>query len=106
MASALEQKARQVVDSLADRPGLMFEILRLVADEYEVVGPWETSGQSHVRFTVNRMVIAEVLLTPPSANPGGWQWQTTDGTAGSEATAQEAMDAADAVLHGQGVLLG
>lgn len=34
-------KARQIVVSLEKRPALLFEVLYILSDEYEVLGPWE-----------------------------------------------------------------
>ena len=87
-SKALIAKARQVVNSLADRPGLMFEVLRIVADEYDVAGPWENHNVLHLRKGPTGETLAKVF---PEDSKGNWRWQfLPDDLTGAQETGVEA----------------
>lgn len=62
----LRQQARQVLQSLEAKPGLFFEILRLVEEEFLVAGPWvETDPETAwTRYTATGDMIGRVSLFP------------------------------------------
>ena len=98
----LEDQARRVVASLEERPGLFYEILRIVAEEYEVVGPWVEEDLGWARRGVRGGLI---VCATPAGGSSDWSWEIEDGPGGRSATVGEAKAAADEVLKESGCLL-
>ena len=99
----MERRAREVIDRLEGRPGLFYEILRVVAAEYEVVGPWVRETGGWARRDPRGELIAGVT---PSPSDVAWDWEVRDGPGGVEAESEDAKAAADRVLRESGCLLG
>jgi hypothetical protein len=97
----MADKARQVVQQLSSKPGLFYEVLRIVADEYEVASPWvELSSGSWIRQSVGRETIATVV---PLMN--GKYRATSEGQNDDGATLDGAKALADQRLRDAGWML-
>jgi hypothetical protein len=90
--SKTEEQARKIIGSLESKPGLLFEILRIVTDEgYSMIlGPWvpiedKKSGEFYYeRRNVEGESIGMAARVPN--DPHKWQWQTQGGKSGNTLT--------------------
>lgn len=111
--SGMREAARKVVQSLESKPGLFYEVMRIVRDEYEVMGPWVDSpdGRESERHDVRDLPVAKVTYQA-SADRYDWAIQsfepmsgTTVDESGSSISLAEAKAAADGILQDMGYLL-
>jgi len=105
---SLRDAARKVVQSLESKPGLFYEVLRIVRDEFEVLGPWEDSpdGRESSRYDIDGGSLS-VISYQVSADR--YDWQVVVGglclKAGSCNSLDEAKVAVDRELRDLGYLL-
>lgn len=105
--SALEQQARKILASLVAKPGLMYEILSIVADEYDVASPWFELESSKGIYFERRDPEQEsiAMVAPIPGNDDKWQWQVKNGASGRTDDHTTAFVAADQELRRLGWLL-
>jgi len=108
---SLRDAARKVVQSLESRPGLFYEVLLIVRDEYEVAGPWEDSAdgrESERRDTRGGTLAVVSYMAVNDRYDWGVSFSGGVGTVdehGSCDSLDEAKVEADGVLRGCGYLL-
>jgi len=100
----IEAKARKIIQSLEAKPALFYEILRIVADEFVIVGPWEhDGGQSWVRRDPSGESIA--IVEPFAGKGPDWAWRISTDTAHGFPSADGAKDAVDTLMVKLGYVL-
>ena len=89
--SKLEDQARKIIGSLETKPGLLFEILRIVGDEYMVLGPWVATEDKNGDFYYERRTAdgeSMGMVARVPNDPHKWQWQAKGGKSGNTLTGQ------------------
>jgi hypothetical protein len=101
----IEAKARKIIQSLEAKPALFYEILRLVEDEFVIVGPWEhDGGMSWMRHSADRERLA--VVEPFGGGSGAeWVWRMAAETKRGFLNADKAKDAVDAHMKKLGYIL-
>lgn len=104
---SVRDQARRVLASLEAKPDLLFEVLRLVYDEFLVAGPWEQTGPGMARRKgpsggLMGNVKPQVRFAGPAGPPFVWEF---DGGNGVADTFLEACHALDLALTADGYLL-
>jgi hypothetical protein len=91
MAATLTEQALKVLGSLEAKPALLFELLRIVQDEYLIVGPWVAIESPKIpgdyyyeRRTPDGQSVAQVARNPK--DHADWMWQVQGGNSGSTIT--------------------
>jgi len=110
--ATITDQARQILTSLEAKPTLLYELLRIVSDEYMIVGPWvavenqKISGDYYYeRRSIEGESIGQVARLPASATTIGWQWQVAGGNSGKAASITDAQADVDAELTDIGWML-
>lgn len=106
-----DSKVRQIVASLGKRPALLYDVMLILLDEYEVLGPWQEGfQQTWCRKDIKGQTVASVI--PKDGPNGTWSWAYYDSRGYVLAHSQEdlgdmveAMRQADEYLQGGGFLL-
>lgn len=107
MSGSLVDAARKVIRSLESKPGLFYEVLRIVRDEYEVSSAWQDSpdGRESNRYDTGGKPIGSVTYR---ATGDRYDWQVlifTPHMGGSCASIAEAKVVVDDYLRESGYLL-
>lgn len=103
-SSDVEARAREVISKLVGKPELFYAVLRIVADEYEVLSPWSRPGGSS-GTSVRLDLAGAAAATVYQSGTTEWAWQTFSEN-GTAVTEQGAQGMADQVLRSAGFLLG
>jgi hypothetical protein len=108
--SKLEAQARKILTSLVAKPALLYTVLNIIGDEYDIAGPWaeveDANGQNYYerRDPLSRESVAMVARVPTDSMK--WQWQVRGGQSGDTiAGAHAAQLLADAELRNIGYLV-
>ena len=105
---SLRDAARKVVQSLEEKPGLFYEVLRIIRDEYEVLSAWEDSpdGRESTRYDIGG---GSLTVISYQASADRYDWQIVVGgaclKAGSCDSLSEAKVEVDRELRDLGYLL-
>jgi len=100
--STTEEQVQRVMRALADKPDLLFQVMKELHRE-RVLSPWECNGDTYHRYDPEGNILAQVWF---DQEPYEWRWRVP--TLGREGNGDLLLDAeafADAVLRDNGWLL-
>lgn len=101
----MSDKARKVIATLETKPELLYEVLRILQDEYAVASPWQMENGDWVRLDTGRFLLARVK---PSGSQFLWHYYNDQGgtiDSGTDSTLFGAKARVDSWLKDAGFLL-
>jgi len=99
-----ESQAKDVLEALEKKPGLLYEIYLALKERYDVATPWALEDDFIGRFNAADLLGEAVAIAEKNEKTGAWIGEAL-GVQHEAATKKEAMAWADGILREEGWVL-